>query len=258
MAQPVAREIRVYSSPRTLSRAVAERLVVVAMETVQARGLCTIALSGGATPQILYEMLGNIFADEIPWRQVHFYWGDERYVSTRDRRSNFRMVHEAVLHDVSIPLENIHPMPTHRSDPDDAAADYEALLRTQFEGEWPRFDVVLLGIGLDGHTASLLPGSPALAERKRWVVAVRGDAEPPVRLTMTLPALSAGRHVYFLAAGAEKAPIIRRVLGDAEADATLPAAMVRPTSGELVWWIDRAAARDLSGPDIRRYEDERN
>ena len=252
MAQPVIVNVRVYPGQEPLARAVAEQLVALMIETASGRGdgHFSLAVSGGATPQILYEMLADEFSDLIPWDKVHLYWGDERYVSKRDPRSNFRMMHEAALHDVQIPLENIHPMPTHRTNPDDAARDYERFMRTQFEGAWPRFDVVLLGMGQDGHTASLLPGSPALSEDTRWVAAVEADVDPPRRLTLTLPVLNAAAHVYFLVTGSEKAGILGRVLANTEA--RYPAAAVQPSDGELVWWVDEAAAAELdTGPSDR-------
>jgi 6-phosphogluconolactonase len=190
---------------------------------------------------------------------VHLYWGDERYVPQRDRRSNFRMFHEAVLQYVHVPLGNIHPIPTHRKDPADAARDYEALLHTHFPGKWARFDGILLGMGKDGHTASLFPGSPALDETERWVMAVEAPAEPPIRLTLTLPVLNAAAHVCFMVSGEEKADTVSRVLNGPRDARAYPAGRICPSSGDLVWCLDRAAAGKLGdtlsdGTPVERIE----
>ncbi len=155
------------------------------------------------------------------------------------------MVREALLDHVPIPPENVHPMPTEYPQPEVAAAAYESVLGNYFSRPWPRFDLVLLGIGADGHTASLFPGSPVLAERERWVVAAQAPADPPRRLTLTFPVLNQAAQVHFLVAGAEKAEAVRCVLSKPSKPANCPAGAVHPVNGVLVWWIDQEATRLL-------------
>ncbi|MDR7568726.1 MAG: 6-phosphogluconolactonase [Armatimonadota bacterium] len=202
-----------------------------------ARG-AEVALSGGRTPRRLYELLAE--DPRIPWPQIEVFWGDERYVPPGDPRSNAQMAREALLGRIAIPPENVHPMPTHFGDPEDAARAYETILRAVF-GRRPRFDLVLLGMGSDGHIASLSPGSSALPELERWVVAVWTEADPPVRLTLTLAAINQARRVDVLATGAEKRQALRRALRGSRDPVRCPASGVRPRDGVVVWWVDRAA-----------------
>jgi 6-phosphogluconolactonase len=155
------------------------------------------------------------------------------------------MFHESVLQYVHVPLGNIHPMPTHRKDPADAARDYEAFMKTQFPGEWARFDGVLLGVGEDGHTASIFAGSPALEKTDRWVMAVEAPTEPSTRLTLTLPVLNAAAHVCFLVSGEEKAGVVKRVLNEPKGTTMHPAAAVQPADGDIIWCLDKGAASCL-------------
>ena len=223
-----------------MSRTAAKRIVDVIVKAVAQTGRFTMSLSGGATPQVFFEMLAGEFTDVIPWDKVHLYWGDERYVSQRDPRSNFRAFHETLLRYVHVPLGNLHPMPTHREDPQDAATDYENFMRSQFEGALPRFDVILLGMGADGHTASVFPDSPAI-DTDRWVMAVDTPAEPRLRLTLTLPVLSCASHVCFLVSGSEKAEVLKRVVTGPPEVRRYPAAGVRASFGDCVWYVDEEA-----------------
>ncbi len=225
-----------------MSRRAAEAAVGVINDAVRAAGTCSIVLSGGSTPRRLYQLLASYFRNRIPWAKVHIFWGDERYVAAGNSDSNYRMAREALLDHVPCPPENIHPMPTHFTSPDVAARAYERTLRDQFAGQWPHFDLVLLGIGDDGHTASLFPGSLALAERTRWVVAARAPVEPHVRLTLTLPALTRGGAVFVLVSGAAKADALRHVLEGAGDWIKYPAAGVRLGTAPVIWWADRDAA----------------
>jgi 6-phosphogluconolactonase len=232
-----------------LSRRVAVAAVGTINDAVRTRGKCSIVLSGGSTPRTLYSLLASEFREQIPWTHVHLFWGDERYVPPEDPRGNFRMAKETLLDHVPCPAENIHRMPTHFPAADTAARDYERTLRSEFVKEWPDFDLVLLGLGDDGHTASLFPGSVALAERTRWVVAAHAPAEPRLRLTLTLPALTRAATVYFLAAGSDKAHALRHVLQGAGDWIRYPAAGVRLGTGNVIWWVDREAA----GPAHERH-----
>ena len=224
-----------------LSRAAAAELARIAKAAVASRGRFDLGLAGGHTPQGMYEILAAEYRDKIDWSRTHLFWGDERYVSGEDSLSNYRMARESLIDPLGIPPENVHPLPTTFADPGDAAREYEQTLRAHFGMEGPRFDLLLLGIGPEGHTASLFPGSPALAENERWVVPVRVQAEPPLRLTLTLPAINAARAVFFLAAGADKRPILSKLLNlGPEGSAEYPVSLVRP-QGSVTLFLDRAA-----------------
>lgn len=210
------------------------------------RGTCALALSGGNTPRSLYRLLGSAYRNQIPWEQVHLFWGDERYVPPDDPASNFRMVRETLLDVTPIPAAQVHAMPTSHADPNDAARDYEVVLGRHFNESWPRFDLILLGLAADGHIAALFPGSKALEERERRVVAVRVPATPPQRLSITLPVINRAAHVHFLVAGKTKAGAVHRALvGPCDVQAC-PAVGVKPLDGAVTWWVDEAAATFLS------------
>ncbi len=220
--------------------ALAERAAAwLADRAASKRGSFSLALSGGATPKRLYQRLAMVpWRDRMPWARVYLFWGDERFVPPDHPDSNQRMAREAVIARVPIPAANVHPVPTDGA-PEDAARRYEADLRAFAAGRpgEPLFDVQLLGLGPDGHTASLFPGTPALGERRSWVAAVLG-AKPEARITLTYPALDSSGEVAFLVAGEEKRAVLRRLL---EGDAALPAAGVRP-AGPVTVFADRAAA----------------
>ena len=235
-------DLRVCADLGDLSRRAAKAAVGTVNDAVRTAGTCSIVLSGGSTPRTLYRLLASQFRAQIPWANVHVFWGDERYVPPDDSRSNYRMATETLLDHVPCPPANIHPMPTHFPSADVAARDYERTLRNYFVDEWPHFDLVLLGIGDDGHTASLSPGSLALAERTRWVVAAQAPVEPQVRLTLTLPVLTRAAAVYVLVAGATKAEALRHVLEGQGDWIKYPAAGVRLGAESVIWWADREAA----------------
>jgi 6-phosphogluconolactonase len=231
--------IEVLADPPSLARHVAEWMTALALGTP---GAFRVSLSGGSTPKALYELLAaDPFVGRFPWRRVHWYWGDERFVAYDHPDSNFRMTREAMLAKAPIPPENINPVPTD-GDPDAAAARYERTLQTAYgaaalDPARALFDITLLGLGSDGHTASLLPGEAVLEERRRWVAAV-SHGRPEVRITMTYPAIDSSRHVAFLVVGAEKASIMAAIRGGGS---QAPAARVRPV-GDLIWFLDQAAA----------------
>lgn len=244
-------DLRVCADLADVSRRAAEAAVSTINDAVRAAGTCSIVLSGGRTPRTLYRLLASELRAQIPWADLHVFWGDERYVPPEDPSSNYRMAKEALLDHVPCPPANIHPMPTNVPSADEAARDYERTLRRHFAGEWPHFDLVLLGLGDDGHTASLFPASLALPERTRWVVAAQAPVEPEVRLTLTLPALTRAAAVYVLVAGATKAQALRHVLAGAGDLIKYPAAGVRLGTGSVIWWADREAAAlvsDTNGP----------
>jgi 6-phosphogluconolactonase len=231
---------RIYESAETLAHGVAEWLCGLARASGRTFSIC---LSGGSTPRRLYEYLGGPeIAPRLPWDRMHWFWGDERFVPHEHADSNYRMARNALLSHAPIPEGNNHALPTDGLAPGQAAAAYEATLK-RFYGadvlaaDRPLFDVTLLGIGEDGHTASLFPGQPALRESRRWAVEVIGAKSEP-RITLTYPALDSSRDVAFLATGEGKREIIARAQ---EGDATIPAAAIRPV-GRLHWFMDRAAA----------------
>lgn len=243
-------EVQVSPDPAALAREAAGRFVAAARAATEERGRFVVALSGGSTPKALLRLLAEPpYREEVDWRHVHVAWGDERCVPPDDEQSNYRMAREALLDRVPIPPEQIHRMPGEEADRGAAADAYAATLRRLFNlgpGEWPRFDLLHLGLGTEGHTASLFPGSPALAERERLVAAPYVEKLEAYRLTLTPPAINAAREVQFLVAGAEKAAIVREVLRGPRDPTALPARVVAPTDGRLVWLLDAAAAARLN------------
>src|SRR5882672_11741347 len=231
--------IETLPDPAALARHVAEWMTVAALA---AKGAFRVSLSGGSTPKTLYTRLASDeFCGRFPWTRVSWYWGDERFVPYDHPESNYRMIREAMLSKAPVPPENIHPVPCDGT-PDEAALRYERVLQAHYgaavlDPAKPLFDITLLGLGPDGHTASLLPGEPVLEERKRWVAPV-SHGRPEVRITMTYPAIESSRRVAFLVAGREKSAIFSAIRAGAS---KVPAARVRPV-GELVWFVDRAAA----------------
>jgi 6-phosphogluconolactonase len=238
MRQAIGR-IEILPDPVALARHVAEWMTEAALA---AKGPFRVALSGGSTPKALYGLLASDeFRGRFPWQLVSWYWGDERFVPHDHPESNYRMAREAMLAKAPVPPKNIHPVPADGT-PEDAARRYERTLREAYGGATldparPLFDVTLLGLGPDGHTASLLPGEPVLEERKRWV-AVVAHGRPEIRITMTYPVIESSRRVAFLVAGRDKASVLRAIRAG---DSQVPAARVRPL-GELFWFVDRAAA----------------
>src|SRR5690242_161328 len=231
--------MEILSNPMALATRVAQWMTSVALA---AESPVRISLSGGSTPKTLYGLLASdAFRGRFPWQKVSWYWGDERFVPHDHPDSNYRMTHEVMLTKAPIPTQNIHPVPTDGT-PEQAAQRYQQTLQQAYGAATLSpsrllFEITLLGLGADGHTASLLPGEPVLEERKRWVVAV-SHGRPEVRITMTYPVIESSRHVAFLVAGKEKAPILAKIRAGGS---DLPAARVRPV-GELIWFADRAAA----------------
>lgn len=238
MVHDMSREIRKSSGLDEMSASVALDINDLIRAAAAANRKFTLALSGGNTPRTLYHILATTYHDSIPWEAVHFFWGDERYVPHDDAESNFRMVKETLLDLVPIPGENVHSIPTSYSDPEEAARAYEEDLRKFFGDTGNTLDLVLLGMGKEGHTASLFPNSPALDEKTRWVAAVEAPARPSRRITLTLPILNRASGVYFLASGREKAEAFRKVF-DSETDLhDCPAKALDPSQGDVIWWID--------------------
>jgi len=247
MTAPI--ELRRLSTPQDLFAAAAEEVVHAAADAIAQRGRFTIALSGGSTPRNLYTLIAATAAASLAWPRMYFFWGDERPVPPDDPDSNYRMANETLLSKVPIPAGNIFRIPAENPDPSAAAEEYEKTLRKFFAlapGEFPRFDLILLGMGPDGHAASLFPETAALAETSRLVVANRVEKLNTSRITLTLPVLNAARAVLFLVSGTDKASVLREVLEGNAPGEKYPSRLVQPTDGKLMWFVDRAAASQLS------------
>jgi 6-phosphogluconolactonase len=242
-------ELRRLTTPQDLFQAAAEEVIRSATDAVAHRGRFIIALSGGSTPKNLYTLIAANASATLPWNQMFFFWGDERHVPPESPDSNYRMAKEALLSKVPIPAANIFPIPAENADASAAAEIYEQTLRKFFAvapGEFPRFDLILLGMGPDGHTASLFPETSALQEKSRLVVANWVEKLGSSRITFTLPLLNAARCVAFLVSGTDKAAALHEVLeGNAPAE-KYPSKLVQPRDGKLIWFVDRAAASGLS------------
>ncbi len=237
-------EKRIFADIDALSRAALDEVFRIANEAVAKDGRCAISLSGGHTPERMFAMWSqDAYRNAFPWEHVHFFWGDDRYVPYTDPLSNFGMAKKLLFDNVPGNVKlNLHPMPTQNPDPHEAAKAYAAEMRRFFGTESPAFDVQLLGIGGEGHTASLFPGNPALEEQEAWVLAVTVPATPPHRLTMTYPVINQARNTYFLVAGESKREIVKAIIAEPDtATSRYPAARVRP-AGPLVWMLDHAAA----------------
>jgi 6-phosphogluconolactonase len=240
--------VRVSRDAAAFVEAAVGMFVESAVDAVRERGTFSVALSGGSTPRAVYARLA---ADEtarvsVSWRQIDWWWSDERAVPPRDPDSNFKMAFESLLGHAPIDPARVHRL-RGEADPADAAGEYERDLRAAYRvppGGIPRLDLVLLGLGGDGHTASLFPGTPALSERDRLVVANPVPALRTTRLTFTLPLINHARRVAFFVSGADKASVLAKVLDGPPG--ALPAQLVQPADGELLWLVDRAAARELA------------
>ena len=226
--------IEIYSDARELASAAAEYFVAQCPETV--------ALSGGSTPKLMFQLLADQFREEVAWSRVHFFWSDERHVPPDDPESNYRMANEALLSHVPVSANNVHRILGENPDAATVASDYEQTIRAVTKQTLPRFDLIFLGLGADGHTASIFPGSDVLHETERLVAAPYVEKFKSHRITMTLPLLNNGASIVFLVSGAEKAEIVKQVL---QGEKKYPAQAVNPTQGELIWMLDKAAASKL-------------
>jgi 6-phosphogluconolactonase len=248
----MSQEIRyVYADGEKLAHAAAAEITRLAQRNVQAQGLFTMALAGGSTPKKLYTLLAHDPAyREFPWEKTSLFFGDERHVPPNDSESNYLMVKDSLLSTGLVPEKNVHRIRAELPDAKQAAADYEVELRSFFhEGlrlnGMPSFDLILLGMGPDGHTASLFPGSPGLEEEERWVIANPVEKFKTDRISFTFPVLNAARAVHLLVAGSDKADMIYEVLVQHRTQTVYPVQRVAPTNGTKVWMLDRAAAARL-------------
>lgn len=222
---------------------------MVAKQAIENRGVFSVALSGGSTPESLYRALSDDAVQaQINWQKVHLFWGDERNVPASDPDSNYCMVNEALLKHIAIPAENVHRVPTEMM-VTEAAMAYEQALRQFFPGEWPRFDLVLLGMGEDGHTASLFPHSEGLMEETHWFIANFAPKRDVWRLTLTKNAINAARHVLVLVKGAQKASMLAQVLQGDFNPIEKPIQSINPIDGQLTWLLDEDVA-SLLPPEL--------
>jgi len=246
--------VKIFASLKDLAHAAAEHFVARSLEAVAQRGSFTVALSGGSTPKLLYQLLADPnepFREQVPWAKTHFFWSDERHVSPDHPDSNYRMANEAMLIHVPVSEEKIHRVRSENPDAADAAREYEQTLVEVTESSLPQLDLILLGLGTDGHTASIFPGSDVLYEKERLVAAPWVEKLKTYRITMTLPLLTNGASVLFLVSGADKADIVTRVLQGPE---LYPAQAVRPTNRRSLWMLDKDAASKLEENSMTGHE----
>src|SRR5947209_1703520 len=253
MTSPAKPKIEGCPDADALALRAAEAIVEAAAAAVHERGRFTLALAGGSTPEKTYGLLAQPrLAALVDWAKAFLFLGDERFVPPDDPRSNYGMAKRSLLDRVPVPPDQVFPIPTDGPDAATAAAAYARTLAAAFgvpsDGPPPRFDLILLGLGDDAHTASLFPGKPALNETRAWVTASPpGVLPPPVdRVTLTFPALNAARAVLFLVAGDKKAAVVKEVIESPPDPMTRPASAVRPTDGTVTWLLDEPAARLLA------------
>ena len=238
--------IEIFANAQELARGAAEYLVARSGEAVAQKGFFTVALSGGSTPKALFQLLADPdepFHTQVPWTRAHFFWSDERHVPPDHPDSNYRMAHEAMLSRVPVPESNVHRVHSENPDANAAAAEYEQTILQLTKQTLPQLDLILLGLGPDGHTASIFPGSEVLHETKRLVAAPWVEKFNAYRITMTLPLLNNGAAVLFLVSAAEKAEIVKQVI---EGPKLFPAQHVEPTHGQVIWMLDKDAAKNLN------------
>jgi 6-phosphogluconolactonase len=243
--------LQTFADAEAVSQAAAREFVRCATEAINARSKFTVALSGGSTPRRLYQLLADApLRDRLDWGKVEIFWGDERSVPPDHADSNYRMANEAMLSRLPFPPERIHRLQAERSDRDKAAQDYQADIARAFgispTGEPPAFDLILLGMGPDAHTASLFPGSTALGETKKWVVPNWVEKFKTFRLTMTRTIINKARQVLFLVAGRDKAEPLLHVFTGPSNPSLYPSQLICPASGQLTWYVDVAAFAELS------------
>ncbi|MBE0503708.1 MAG: 6-phosphogluconolactonase [Desulfuromonadales bacterium] len=244
--------IKVFADKEALAWAAAELFAAQARQAIAARGRFLVLLAGGETPRRTYQLLAqDPHRRQIPWWDVHFFWGDERCVPIDDPRSNAAMAQKALLDHLPLRPEQIHPIRCDRS-PQLSADRYQAELIDFFAGAVPCFDLALLGLGDDGHTASLLPGSAALEEQVNWTAVTRRREEDFSRITLTTPIINQAAVVLFLVAGGGKATVLAKILNPPTEAISYPAQLIRPRSGDLRWWADHAAASLLDESRICR------
>ena len=239
------KNVLLFDTAKQLAIAAAERFVELATEAIGNHGRFAVALAGGQTPKLTYETLAsNRFKQRVDWTNVHIFFGDERCVPPDDPQSNFRLANDALISRITIPKINVHRIHG-EDDRIESALSYESELRSFFAGEeWPSFDLVLLGMGSDGHTASLFPGTAALAEKRRWVVANWIEKLDQFRITLTAPAINSANNVIFLVTGAEKEATLHAVTNGPSQPQSLPAQLINPHHGHVSWFVSFNSSRN--------------
>ncbi len=242
-------KLNIAADKEELKKALAERIITMAQQAAASGGNFTIALSGGSTPAALYDLLAQPgYKERMPWKQVQMFWGDERCVPHDSPESNYRMVEEKLLCKIEIPRENVHPTVGQDENCRRSADLYEASIRNVFssseETRTPQFDLILLGLGPEGHTASIFPESPVLQEKQRLVMSVWVEKLKMHRVTFTFRLINNARHIFFLVEGDSKKDIVKQVIESG--NEVLPAQFVKPQHGQLEWYLDRAAAAGLN------------
>ena len=239
----------VFNDTAALSQAAAELFVQTAREAVDRNGRFTVALTGGSSPVGMYRLLAQApYRDQVPWQQTYIFWGDERWVPLTDERSNAKMAQDTFLNQVPVPQDQVYPM-WGAGEPEEFALHYEQVLQKHFHQQAPAFDLILLGMGDDGHTASLFPGTEVLNETSRWVWAYYLAPQSMYRITLTAPLINQARKILFLTFGPNKAPALHEVREGARNPNKYPSQLIQPQSGEVLWFVDEAAASRLTHRD---------
>jgi 6-phosphogluconolactonase len=240
--------MHVFSDAEQLNEALAQWIVSTAKESVARQSRFTIALTGGSSPKKLYQLLTQPpYKDELFWKDTYVFWGDERFVPQEDDRYNAKMAYETLLNHIPVPRDQIYPMPYSTViPPEEVARQYENLLRNHFNTSAPQFDLILLGMGDDGHTASLFPRTPVLDEKERWVRDVYHTGQQMYRITLTAPLINQAKKIAFLLFGENKAQVLQNILEGGYQPQQLPTQLIKPLSGELHWFMDEAAASKLT------------
>jgi 6-phosphogluconolactonase len=244
-------KIEVHPDLETLSFHAASIFVGASRNSIAAKKRFTVAISGGSTPRRLYTLLGSeAYRHQVDWQHVHFFWADERCVPKEDEASNFKAAFDTLLSRVALPDKNIHRIKGEET-PDKASRVYEEEIKRFFgESEKPRFDLIILGMGEDGHTASLFPGSKSLEEKVRLAIPVYLEETKKNRVTLTLPVLNSADQILFLVAGVSKAAALSQILGNEKRKKGLPAGLIRPSHGNMTWLIDQEAAGKINGVEV--------
>lgn len=252
--------LRIMPTPESLAESAATALIEAGESALQLRDRFSLALSGGSSPRILFELLGTgSYQSWEGWQRTHIFWSDERAVEPGDPDSNYYLAKETLLDHIAVPAEQIHRLRGEAENLELEARRYEAILDNWRDGgKTPRLDFLLLGLGADGHTASLFPGSPVLSERDAWVSSAPGPPPHPMRLTFTFPILNAGRLVAFFATGSGKSEAVARVLEGTEGVQMMPAAGVRPVQGQVIWFLDEKATTKLGTIRPTTREEKKN
>lgn len=243
-------EIKEYNNLNNMSLEAANHILNLMQKEINTKGFFTVALSGGNSPRLIYDNLAKISSEKnLSFKNILVFWGDDRYIPYTHRESNYKMAYDTLLSKINIPQNNIFRIPVEISPPENAALVYEKIMkktffslnRYDFEKNLPVFDLVILGIGIDGHTASLFPGHRALNEKERWVVHVKAHARVTLRdrITITLPVINNAKNIMFIISGEGKGKIIKEIFGKSKRSKVYPASLIKPEDGQSVWFIDK-------------------